>query len=234
MEKGKTVLILTALLFVMFCSPLYIAYAESDPQIHAPRVFPNDALSTGLETIWSCIYFGHYPAAEVVKSGWDSVDKYAVRDGDLIRDDDLYLRLREADWSGDRLSMDGQNYIRINHNGAMTAAEDREQHYRWDTSDEWHYFIEEPIKWRILSLKDGKALLLSDRILDCFPFNLNDEEVNWQTSSIRSWLNGYDSSHNLDGVNYSGKGFLNKAFTPEEQKAIGSKYCIRQIRFHYP
>ncbi len=204
----------------MLSIPLHIASAESVSQLHAPLVFPNNDLSTGLETIWSCITFGRYPSAEIVQSGWDSVDSYAVRDGDVIRDDGLYTRLAEAEWSDNRLTLDGENYIRINRTKAVTAAADREQHYRWDDPDEWHYFAEQPIKWRILSLKDGKALLLSDRTLDCSPFNLNDEEVNWQNSTIRSWLNGYDGSQNLDGVDYSGKGFLDNAFTPGEQKAI--------------
>ena len=223
MEKKRSEIFLflaASLILVMLSIPLHIASAGPEEQIHGPLVFPNDDLSTGLETIWSCITFGHYPSAEVVQSGWDSVDSFAVRDGDVIRDDELYTRLAEAEWSGDRLALDGQNYIRINRTDAVTAAADREQHYRWDDPDEWHYFAVQPIKWRVLSLKDGKALLLSDRTLDCFPFNLTDEEVSWQNSTVRSWLNGYNDSQNLDGVDYSGKGFLDQAFTPEEQKAI--------------
>ena len=228
MERNKSFLFIflaAALFFVILCMPLHIASAESETLLHEPRVFPNEALSTGQETIWSCIYFGRYPSAEVVNNGWDSVDDYAIRDKDVIWDDELYTRLSEAEWSDNRLSLDGQNYIRINRSDAVTAAADREQHYRWDDPGEWHYFVEEPIKWRILSLQDGKALLLSDRVLDCFPFNLTDEEVTWQTSSIRSWLNGYGSSQNLDGVDYSGKGFLNSAFTPDELEAILKTTC---------
>lgn len=223
MKKGKSLIFLflaASFILVMLSMPLHIASAQAEPQLHEPLVFQNNALSTGQGTIWSCITFGHYPSAEVVRSGWDSVDSYAVRDGDVIRDDELYTRLNEVEWTGDRLILDGQKYVRINRRNAVTAAPDREQHYRWDDPDKWHYFAEQPIKWRILSLKDGKALLLSDRALDCFPFNLTDEEVNWQNSTIRSWLNGYDGSHNLDGIDYSGKGFLDKAFTPDEQKAV--------------
>lgn len=219
-KSASIFFLIASLIFVILCRIPYIAAAETEFRIHEPRIIPNDAFSTGQETVWSCIYFGRYPAAEVIKSGWDSVDDYAVRDDDVIRDDDLYMRLFEAEWSDDRVSLDGRNYIRINHEDAITAATDREQHYRWDDLDKWHYFAEEPIKWRILSLEDGKALLLSDRTLDCFPFNLSDEEVSWQTSSVRSWLNGYDSRQNLDGTDYSGKGFLDKAFTANEREAI--------------
>ncbi|MBR6089912.1 MAG: hypothetical protein IKP86_08260, partial [Anaerolineaceae bacterium] len=207
-------------ILVMLSLPLHPASAQTGHRLHEPLVIPNDTLSTGQETIWSCITFGRYPSAEVVRSSWDSVDSYALRDGDVIRDDELYTRLTEAEWSGDRLTLDGQNYIRISRTDAVTAAPDRDQHYRWEDPDEWHYFAEQPIKWRILSLKNGKALLLSDRTLDCSPFNLTDEEVSWQNSTVRSWLNGYDGSRNRDGVDYSGKGFLDKAFTPDEQEAL--------------
>ena len=210
----------------MLCPFPYDASAENDPRIHAPQVFPNKILSTGQETIWSCIYFGHYPAAEIVKSGWDSVDSHAIRDGDVIRDDHLYARLCEADWTDDRLSLDGQDYIRINRTDAITAAPDREQHYRWDDPGAWHFFVVEPVKWRILSLKNDEALLLSDRVLDCFPFNQTDEKVTWQTSSVRSWLNGYDNGQNLSGEDYSGKGFVDKAFTPDERKAMIQTNCV--------
>ncbi len=227
MVKKKSYLFLLSILLYVTLFPFpYHVSAKSDPRIHEPRVFPNAALSTGQETLWSCIYFGHYPASEVIQSGWDSVDGYAIRDGDVIRDDELYMRLSEAEWTDDRLSLDGQDYIRINRMDAITAASDREQHYRWDDPDSWHYFVEEPIKWRILSIKDDEALLLSDRILDCFPFNRTDEEVGWYTSSVRSWLNGYDSGQNLAGEDYSGKGFLDKAFTPDEREAMIRTTCV--------
>ena len=149
MEKKKSLVFLSlAASFILgiLSMSMLAASAQFELQIHEPRVFSNDALPTGQETIWSCITFGRYPSAEVVRSSWDSVDSYALRDGDVIRDDELYLRLNEAEWSGNRLTLDGQNYIRINRTDAVTAAADREQHYRWDDPDEWHYFAEQPIK----------------------------------------------------------------------------------------
>lgn len=229
MIKKKSYLFLfliSSLLFVTLCSSPFNVSANNDPRIHEPLVSLNEALSTRQETIWSSIYFGHYPASEIVKSDWDSVDSYAIRDGDVIRDDELYTRLCEAEWTDDRLSLDGQDYIRINRTDAVTAASDREQHYRWDDPDEWHYFVEEPIKWRILSLKGDEALLLSDRILDCFPFNQTDEKVGWYDSSVRSWLNGYDSRQNLAGEDYSGNGFLDNAFTTDERGAMIRTTCV--------
>ena len=106
MEKKKSLIFLflaASFILVMLSIPLHIASAQAEPQLHEPLVFPNNALSTGQETIWSCITFGHYPSAEVVRSSWDSVDSYAVRDGDVIRDGELYTRLNEAEWSSDRI-----------------------------------------------------------------------------------------------------------------------------------
>ncbi len=46
-----------------------------------------------------------------------------------------------------------------------------------------------PIKWRVLNVKDNKALLLSDRILDNRSFDELSDKVIWANSTIRKWLN---------------------------------------------
>lgn len=46
-----------------------------------------------------------------------------------------------------------------------------------------------PIEWRVLEVKDNKALLLADKGLDAVPYNTKFAEVTWKTSSIRQWLN---------------------------------------------
>ncbi|MCR4661525.1 MAG: DUF6273 domain-containing protein [Clostridia bacterium] len=86
-------------------------------------------------------------------------------------------------------------------------------------------FISEPIKWKILDIQNGEALLLSEKVLDCIPYqsdyeqSLRDDKCitkannapkgtfanNYQYSQIRYWLNN---------------NFLNKAFTKEEQSKI--------------
>jgi len=71
-----------------------------------------------------------------------------------------------------------------------------------------YYFKVEPIKWRILEEKDGKAMLLSEHILDSRAYKYkgtNDDPIssNYKNSDIRTWLN---------------EKFLEEAFT-EEQKA---------------
>lgn len=62
-----------------------------------------------------------------------------------------------------------------------------------------------PIEWIVLDVQNGKALLLSRCALDAKPYNDEETEITWETSTIRSWLNGE---------------FLSAAFTAEEQSYI--------------
>ena len=95
--------------------------------------------------------------------------------------------------------------------------------------DEVYYFLVEPIKWRVLEIKDNEIKLLSEYIIDNKQFHLSTENRiidndlifpnNYDYSDIRAWLNGYDgSSYNAN--NYNNKGFLNIAFTTNEQSLI--------------
>jgi len=47
----------------------------------------------------------------------------------------------------------------------------------------------EDIEWRVLAVENGKALLLSEKILDCKPYNEECEAVTWETCTLRKWLN---------------------------------------------
>ena len=64
-----------------------------------------------------------------------------------------------------------------------------------------------PIEWLILKQQDGRALLLSEKILSAAAYNSGIEKADepWAASSIRNWLNN---------------DFLNLAFSDEEQTAI--------------
>lgn len=64
----------------------------------------------------------------------------------------------------------------------------------------------EPIEWRILTVKDGNALLLSDKSLDCQPFvDSSDGYGTWYHSTLRKWLN---------------EDFMKTAFSKEEQQKM--------------
>ncbi len=71
--------------------------------------------------------------------------------------------------------------------------------------DGYTYDGSEPIEWEILSINDGKALLLSKYILDCKMYNEEHADVSWESCDLRKWLNGE---------------FYNTAFSDEEKKMI--------------
>lgn len=62
-----------------------------------------------------------------------------------------------------------------------------------------------PIEWLILSAGEHDALLISRFALDCCKYHENRENVTWETSSIRKWLNEV---------------FFNEAFSTEEKGVI--------------
>lgn len=108
----------------------------------------------------------------------------------------------------------------------------------WDCIEFGHYpqssdgnggYKTEPIKWRVLAVEGDEALLLADKNLDAQKYNEtfrqtdftnDDENLTWETSTIRSWLNGYEASSNKDAKDYTSDNFIEKAFTNTEEIAI--------------
>ncbi|MBR4444845.1 MAG: hypothetical protein IKS37_03000 [Solobacterium sp.] len=68
----------------------------------------------------------------------------------------------------------------------------------------------EPIAWQVLQFEGNRVLVISEKCLDYKPFNNTAEEVTWESSDIRSWLN---------------TDFYNSAFTSAEQNQI----CLMNI-----
>lgn len=68
---------------------------------------------------------------------------------------------------------------------------------------------QENIEWLVLARKDNRILVISEKALDCQPYNTSvaGVEVTWESCSLRKWMN--DS-------------FLNTAFSAEEQALIES------------
>lgn len=87
----------------------------------------------------------------------------------------------------------------------------------------------DPVKWRVLSNAGGQLFLLSDQNLEVFQYHTELENVTWETSTMRSWLNGYDASANTggsNGIDYTGDNFLNTAFSAKEQTAIAKTKVV--------
>jgi hypothetical protein len=79
----------------------------------------------------------------------------------------------------------------------------------------------EPIAWRILDQNAAdQYLVISDKVLEKKKYNETDKSIKWEYSTIRSWLNGYPASYNIDGLNYTSNNFIDVAFTAEEQAKI--------------
>lgn len=74
----------------------------------------------------------------------------------------------------------------------------------------------DPIKWRVLSNSDGKLFLLADKNLDVFQYNTVNTGVTWETSTMRSWLNGYAASENGQSTDYTSDNFIKTAFSTQE------------------
>ena len=142
------------------------------------------------------------------------------------------------------LGSDGNYYAKCKEYAYDTGAEykyhDGTQVGRGGTTT--RYFKVEPIKWRVLTDNySGKKLLLAENILTAkvpyyqFDFRKNtrtvgtDTEIehnNYKYSQIRAYLNGLDyyydtsSTQTTKKTDYTGKGFLQTAFTQSAQALI--------------
>ena len=79
--------------------------------------------------------------------------------------------------------------------------------YRFGSYEQDNNFAngKELIEWKVLKVKEGKALLVSNYCLDCKTYNEVYEYTTWETCSIRKWLNDI---------------FLNDAFSASEKSLI--------------
>ncbi len=81
-----------------------------------------------------------------------------------------------------------------------------------------------PVKWRVLSSTGDDLFLLADKILDAKPYNIELTSVTWETSTVRSWLNGYGAGSNTDNVDYLSNNFIDSAFTPAQKADIKNSF----------
>ncbi|MDF2514398.1 MAG: hypothetical protein K0S04_4264, partial [Herbinix sp.] len=76
----------------------------------------------------------------------------------------------------------------------------------------------EPILWRVLEVAEDSILLLSEYGLICKNYNDTYENVTWETSTLRAWLNGE---------------FLDTAFTNKEKRAIQDTVVKNEVNKNY-
>ena len=77
-----------------------------------------------------------------------------------------------------------------------------------------------PITWQILEIKDDAVLLLSKYVLEQYQYHDKYENITWEKSNVRSYLNALSGRYNLNNIDHTEDGFLKHAFTAEEQKRI--------------
>lgn len=90
-----------------------------------------------------------------------------------------------------------------------------------------------PIKWRVLSVDGDDAFLLADKNIDVQRYNKNYTFVTWETSTMRSWLNGYGAETDEPGEDFSTNNFLNSAFSGIEQRAIRTTNVVNDDNPYY-
>lgn len=102
--------------------------------------------------------------------------------GDVIEAAKIFNNLRFND-SEDRVKAIKQEMIDNAKTGDTIYFGDYEQDGNTDNGKEM-------IEWIVLDEQEGSILVLSKYVIDAQSFNPNADEVYWENSSLRSWLNG--------------------------------------------
>lgn len=183
----------------------FLDYSPADNGTYSePVIEKEEASSSAYKTTWDCVYFGQYPASEIMRTSNDPVEGYAAPQGGIIVDEQLYAALENAVWENDETLIDDAKYRRMK----SETIRDELQYYRWTDTDSYHYFRYEPLKWRIIEINGDEIMLMSDKLLDCVPYNRVSEAVSWEGSYLRQFLNDE---------------FYDHAFSIEEKEAIIEK-----------
>ena len=245
MKKNITYKMTAFLLMAVMCTSLCIEFTTNaqevidgtsqhteakTPQRHKdlsnPKTEEDSSMMTGQKVTWDCVWFGSYPQAEVVSSleNYSALDKDMLKSNEIIEDRVLYDELKSASgWNSNTITLNENKYFRMKKNDATYVGSGGDTYYTW-TDDDFHYFKYMPIKWRVLKVNDNQAFLLSDIVLDNQQYNTEYENITWETSTVRSWLNGYSSLYNKQRKDYSNNNFIDKAFSDKEKEEIVSAF----------
>lgn len=189
-----------------------------------PRIVSDSSMTAGQKVTWDCVWFGSYPQTEIVDKAetCGSYGKEWGKSTDYVINNSLYSRLKNAtgwDSRGD-LIFEGKKYRRIDLNDTIYENSYNESYYNWHYTNNYHYFRYDKIKWRVLKVSNGQAMLLTDQAIDTQKYHNEKVSVDWLGSTMRSWLNGLTALNNDLGIDFSDKSFIGCAFIDNEQKAI--------------
>lgn len=223
-KLGELSEVLAVLLAVALLSGLFptgtvvnLKTVDAATTLNNPRIVADSSMEAGQRVTWDCVWFGAYPQSEVTGGS-------------------IYTTLKKATgWDANNdIIINGSKYRRLRGQDAMYATSGSSNHYDWNNSyGTYHYFKYEPIKWRVLNRNGNDAFLLADVVLDTQKYNISSIGVTWETSNIRSWLNGYSASVNQPRIDYSRKNFINTAFTSVQQNAIYTTKVVNNNNLNY-
>lgn len=199
--------------------PITLPKVQAADNISNPRIVKDTSMEAGQKVTWDCVYFGSYPQKEVTE-----------------KDGSIYDALKNAtDWDENNdITIGGIKYRRLRGQDATYKTSNTKFHYNWNVDYQtYHYFKYQMIKWRVLNRNGNDALLLADIALDDQKYSNYYGFVTWETSSIRSWLNGYDASVNESETDYSRKNFIKFAFTSAQRNAIKTTRVVNSDNINY-
>ena len=241
-------IVIAALLLTMTAwllpGKLTVEKAEAAVKLQNPVIVEDSSMTSGQKVTWDCIYFGSYPQREVIadEASYDAIFRggdgkvgYYNKDTDVIEDADLYTELQKAtgwDSNGD-ITLNGSKYRSMKKSDATSAGVFNSIQYKWSDATSYHYFKYEPIKWRVLDVNGSDVFLLAERALDDQQYNTRLASMTWEKSTIRSWLNGYGSSENTYGKDYTRSNFINSAFTSSQRNAVKTTDVVNDDNIKY-
>ncbi|MCL2020288.1 MAG: InlB B-repeat-containing protein [Oscillospiraceae bacterium] len=204
MKIKKLITLLTVLAVVLALTPavpLSVQAVDSWSGIYNP-VIDASTHADGTQphiTEYSYVYFGTYPQSQV--------------SGETLTSDIIGA---DYDSNGDAV-VNGVKYRRLSKDMA-TEVKETNGYFSWGR-ETYYYFKYESIKWRVLEIADGFALMAAENVLDTQKFRAaGGTSEKWETSTIRAWLNA-DSGYSAKGEN-----FINTAFNSRQTSYIQATY----------
>ena len=151
----------------------------------------------------------------------------------LVEDQSLIRKLNLIN------NVNEQGYIEYNSVEYIKVIAELDKRLDYDTvfkEGESYYFKVEPIKWEVIKNEGHYLTVLSESFVSYFWFyennykngsipyvrKINNESIkgnNYQYSTIRAYLNGYDGT-SYEVSNFTNKGFYDIAFSNAERKHI--------------
>ena len=198
--------------FVLLSGNVY----SEETQIGKPVIEYNEVKQKNI-AVYDSIYMGSYPQSEVVSK--DAVYEQLVtsqqwNDDDVLEISGVKYCRKKPSWDSTWNFLHSDTYTNSFNMDSFDWGGAR--WYDLDIADlEYHYFKYEPVQWRVVSVDNNVAMVMSDKILDRTQYyyinffygneKFDENASAWGDSIIRNFLN---------------EDFIKEAFTDDEVKSI--------------